>query len=392
MNNLSASPAQIPPPAPIPLSVVQPSPLSHTYQSRGLKTPDPSSWPKPKPILGGHREPVQCVSWSLDGRKLVSSSTGGDRGLRIWDAGSSGSTLDPRHSDLIPSPHASTAPISKVQWNPYHLTELVSSGSTGDGKLCFFDARLKPIKPLSTISLPTPAFQIDHHPSGDVLAVSDIKEHVSFFERRMMGSQKPVATLNPNSSSVEVAPPPPPQPVVQRPSWESSTDRTFPAPSAGAAIEIIFDIGFSSSGQDFLLCSRGGKVYVRSWASLLSSESESAKAPTYEWKAQTGSCDSIGIEKTGRYLATAGVDAIVNLWDADDYVGLKSFGDVQGEVRQLSFSQDGEMLAAGGEESVVYIFGTTERSLLAKIPTGGVTNALAWSPKHDGCDISFDHV
>lgn len=137
-----------------------------------------------------------------------------------------------------------------------------------------------------------------------------------------------------------------------------------------------------------------------------------------------------------RFIATAGIDAIVNLWDADGLVGLKSYGEMtfvlrflrrgvsprsfrltsfglyvrhSGEIRNLSFSHDGELIAAGGgEEKAVYIvgrllllspslpparftnrlslrlqFSTATESLVHKVPTAASTVSISWSPKAD---------
>lgn len=57
-----------------------------------LQTPNPSSWPKPRLVTGGHRDPVQCVAWNSEGKKLVSSSSGA-QGVRVWDVGSNGASV-----------------------------------------------------------------------------------------------------------------------------------------------------------------------------------------------------------------------------------------------------------------------------------------------------------
>jgi WD40 repeat protein len=90
---------------------------------------------------------------------------------------------------------------------------------------------------------------------------------------------------------------------------------------------------------------------------------------------------------SSRYMATAGNDAIINLWQTDDWIGIHSFDDpmyvalssftrcvdfelipaadweaiqtsslpYSGETKHLAFSDDGEMLAVAGDESLVYI-------------------------------------
>jgi WD40 repeat protein len=151
-----------------------------------------------------------------------------------------------------------------------------------------------------------------------------------------------------------------------------------------------FDISFTAAGDYFCIANSGGKVLVRPWASLLAGSSSGMDVddanpaePERPWEidAQMGSCNALRFTRDGRYMATAGTDAIVNLWSTDEFIALKSFGDMRwvkpslalrlrlvmqcadsssirprsGEVKQLAFSNSGELLAAGGEESAVYL-------------------------------------
>lgn len=48
--------------------------------------------------------------------------------------------------------------------------------------------------------------------------------------------------------------------------------------------------------------------------------------------------------------------------------------------RSLSYSHDGEFLAAGGEDPFIWIGSTQDGSTIHKLPVTGTINALAWSP------------
>jgi hypothetical protein len=50
-------------------------------------------------------------------------------------------------------------------------------------------------KPLTSLTLPVGPCEIAHHPDGDFLAVSDLKEKVTFFDRRMVTVDRPVAAV-----------------------------------------------------------------------------------------------------------------------------------------------------------------------------------------------------
>lgn len=48
--------------------------------------------------------------------------------------------------------------------------------------------------------------------------------------------------------------------------------------------------------------------------------------------------------------------------------------------RALSFSHDGEFLAAGGEDPFIWIGSTVNGATIHKLPVAGTTNTLAWNP------------
>lgn len=114
-----------------------------------------------------------------------------------------------------------------------------------------------------------------------------------------------------------------------------------PKPSI-SRVPQTFDISFTAAGDHFCIANSGGKVLVRSWASLLAGSSSSymdvdgATKPQsateierpWEVDAQMGSCNALRFSRDGRFMATAGTDAIVNLWSTDGLIALKSFGDM----------------------------------------------------------------
>lgn len=91
------------------------APRAHQRPARDLPVLTPASFNKPRLVTGGHRDAINCLDWSLDGRKLASCAMGGEKGIRIWDSGAGGST---------------------VRSSPCHL--LLQSFTPKDGCLCSF--------------------------------------------------------------------------------------------------------------------------------------------------------------------------------------------------------------------------------------------------------------
>lgn len=196
--------------------------------------------------------------------------------------------------------------------------------------------------------------------------MSDLKENVTFFDRRMVVVDRPVAATTVGDGA-----------KVEQASWQANGSSIRPDPESKALVRLslskatagsgqgtvltrrrcahpllfhpqINDISFTASGDHFCIASSSGRVFVRSWASLLSSatpsstlgdmdvdgESKPADASVvdlerpWEVDAQMGSCNTLRFTKDGRYMSTGGTDAIVNLWSTDEFIALKSFGNM----------------------------------------------------------------
>ncbi|KAL7415995.1 WD40-repeat-containing domain protein [Mrakia frigida] len=357
-------------------------PASRQPASRGLKTPSPSTWSKPRSVIGGHREKVNGVDWSLDGKKIASCSQG-DKGIRVWDVLGTGSTLDPRQSQLLGSPHTRDSVILDVKFDPSHLSELVSMGGKGsDSRVCWWDLRT-PLKPVTNLNVPYQPFRVTHHPSDRVVAVSDIKEVITFYDQRMLPLSSSSASTSLAADSMDGVE----EQKEMTMGWAKSEEYWFPDTQAfsrkGEKV-VVYDISFSATGADLLIALGSGRVACRSFTSLSKGHADKPDPGLYEFAAHQGTINALSVDRSGRFIATAGVDAIVNLWDADGLIGLKSYGDMAGEIKNLAFSHDGELLAAGAaDEKAIYIFSTVTESLVYKVPTPGPSLSLSWSPKSD---------
>ena len=57
----------------------------------------------------------------------------------------------------------------------------------------------------------------------------------------------------------------------------------------------------------------------------------------------------------GKYFAIGGADAIVTIWDAEEYIPIRSMSRLEWPVRTLSFSHNGRLLAAASEDHLIDI-------------------------------------
>ena len=57
----------------------------------------------------------------------------------------------------------------------------------------------------------------------------------------------------------------------------------------------------------------------------------------------------------GKWFAVGGADAIVSIWDAYEYIPVRTISRLEWPVRTLSFSHNGKLLAAASEDHVIDI-------------------------------------
>ena len=69
--------------------------------------------------------------------------------------------------------------------------------------------------------------------------------------------------------------------------------------------------------------------------------------------AHTGTCLCIGATSDYRYFAVGGADALVSLWDYNEWACVRTFGRLDWPVRTLSFTHEGSVIASGSEDSFI---------------------------------------
>lgn len=94
-----------------------------------------------------------------------------------------------------------------------------------------------------------------------------------------------------------------------------------------------------------------------------------------------GVVNAVAISRDGTWLASAGSDGLVHLWNAGDAAPRATLTGHEGGVYAVAISPDGTWLASGGEDQLVHLWNAADASLRATMAghTGGVW-ALAISP------------
>jgi THO complex subunit 3 len=105
--------------------------------------------------------------------------------------------------------------------------------------------------------------------------------------------------------------------------------------------------------------------------------------PGLTLNAHTSSCYAISMSPSGEYMAAGGGDALVSLWDTQEWICVRTFDLTKEPVKSVDFSFDGSYITAGSDDK-------DEKKLkIAHVETGDVVHTIdvqssaahvAWHP------------
>lgn len=90
---------------------------------------------------------------------------------------------------------------------------------------------------------------------------------------------------------------------------------------------------------------------------------------------------TLAFSPCGKFLATAGEDNTIRLWDIPDGIEIQSIEAHEGDVRAVAFSPDGDIFASASWDKTVKIWKTADCSTIAEADSHEApVNALAFAP------------
>ena len=300
----SPAPATTTEPAP-PVTVRPAAPPPASAAAEPAKAP-PAEPAAPPPVvkvsvefslartLAGHTAAVSSVSFSGDGRTVVTGSR--DKTARIWEAGT---------GRLVHTLKAHKDAVTAVAFNPEG--SVVASGSV-DRTIIIWDAGSgQPITALPKESgfVNSVAFS----PDGQVLAAAFSDGRIKLWD---VSSGQGIQSFHDHSGA-------------------------------------IFSVAFSPDGR--WLASAGRDQTVRLW-NVGSGQQER------EFRGHSDAVNSVAFNPDGRWLASASDDKTVKLWDVSSGRELRTFKGHAGAADGVAFSPDGRWLAAGSEDKTVLVWNT----------------------------------
>lgn len=90
---------------------------------------------------------------------------------------------------------------------------------------------------------------------------------------------------------------------------------------------------------------------------------------------------SLAFSPCGKFLATAGEDNTIRLWDIPDGIEIQTIQAHKGDIRCVAFDPDGDVFASASWDKTVKIWQTSDCATLAEAPDHtSAVNCLAFSP------------
>ena len=292
-------------------------------------------------ILRGHSGYVWSVSFSNDGKKIVSTSF--DNTLRIWDAdtGYSLQTLKGHGKEVY---SASFSPDGK------HVVS-----SSRDSTLRIWDALSG--KCLHVIKCSDFALSVTYSPDGNSIVSSFWGNTINIWNANtriclmtLEGHTSPVSSVAFSSDGHYVV--------------STSTDKTMRIwdSNTGVCIHIIdllselFSAEFNPEMNLVVVASRD-KV-VRVWDLRTKKISKNLKG-------HTGVVECVTFSPDGRIVGSASADQSVIIWDVESGECIQTFGGYSNSVKSLCFSPDGKQIVTASLDGTIRMWDVEKHCISA---------------------------
>ncbi|KAF4601393.1 hypothetical protein EYR38_006046 [Pleurotus pulmonarius] len=264
-----------------------PSPPPHmAFSARGLIPPNFASF-KPRDYRMQQSHPVTHVAWSCDGKKFA--AVGLDKSTRVWNPEKS---MELRAATLYSGAHSDD--VDYISWNPAH-PELFCTSSQKDRRIVFWDARQS--RSVQSVSLKVSPQQTSYAPDGRTLLYTSAGHQLWFM------------TLSTKEQ------------------WQMSDKE----PMTGSTAM------FNHMGDGVIITHHSEhSIRVIDYPSMAVRETPAA---------HVGGCVAVALDPRGRYLASGGIDSIVNMFDLSEWICARTITSCEHAINALSFSHDGEFLA-----------------------------------------------
>lgn len=315
------------------------TPFPATVQEQ---SPQPAPTPKVAGKLvwaaRGHQGAIRSISWSFDGRRLVSA--GNDMKARVWDVST---------GKVLVTYHGHTTGIHTVAWSPRGLL-IASAGfdhqihvwsATRGAQMNMYQGHKQPVRSLAWSVDGQHVASVDG-PDG-MVRVWDAMTSAQQANFKPQTHEPTALTWSPDGTCVAVASEDGSVQIWHVNTTQQSNGRVFSEPSlssvqslawspgktymASGGIEKVIHIWNTNTGRDKLACTGHGQTILSlDWSPDGNTlASASADGTVRLWEARTGSCIysystkhppiyTVSWSPNGKYLVSADADGTIQIW------------------------------------------------------------------------------
>ncbi len=320
-------------------------------------------------VLHGHNDEIRCLAFNADGSKLASA--GADRVVHVWDVreGKLVAGPNPKGKHAIAVIPGAKPQLASTAGPTVRVWDLETGEETAPSGIC-------------------PAFSVAGSPDGHWLAIGgtdhftqlwNVKEGVltASFE----ATKPPISAVAFSADSKQLVHTSPADGLVWV--WNCSggeAELILIEAADGCTLE---DVAFHPNGK-WVAC--GGIDY------LSTGERNGAvvvwNLPTKEKKfvLDTG-VYAVSFDPAGKYLAGAGINDTVYLWDVETQDVIFELCGHQEKINAIAFDPTGSYLVSGGDDGTVRIWDVLSGRLLVVREFDSAVQSLAFGP--GGRDLFF---
>jgi WD40 repeat protein len=318
----------------------------------------------PGAILRGHADEVRCLAFNANGTRLASA--GADRVIHLWDTATgellAGPRPNARHDIAV-------RPVANGQ---------LQLASTGADRFRLWDVASGQELPPSGDG---PAHSVAASPDGRWLAIGGT-DHVTRLhdldkpaEPRMLEATKPpIGSLAFDPNGGTLAQTSPADGLVWI--WNALT--------AEPRI-ILIDAADNCTLESVLLHPDGARAIVGG-IDYLSTEDRTGAVCIWHIANKEREIvfdvgvNALAIDAPGRYLAGAGLDGYVHVWDLQTREEIFELAGHAERINCVAFSPDGSFLLSGGDDMTIRVWDVLSGRLLVVREFGAAIQSLAFSP------------
>jgi THO complex subunit 3 len=272
-----------------------------------------------KSELFGHKKRVYSLDWNISGSKLSSGSV--DNSIRIWSVELGSSTEIKGHQDSV----------THLKFSSIDENLLISCSSDKTVKL--WDIRTG--KSMKSEKCKGGCKNIQFNSDSSIFSFSNKDDDmISFYDLRKFSFIK---------------------------SLEFKTK--------------ISEFEFDKSDEIFIVATSSGCLRLYDSKKL-------EEEPLVEIEGHYPSVTCINISKDNLKLATGASDALICLWDMEEFISYKVLKKGENPLRKVLFSHDSKLIASIYEGNNLDIFETSSGDLVHSLGNDNQQYSIAWSPNN----------